>query len=71
MDMRGHAMTFPGESPVKHVHRNKRKHLPALNAEQRAALRHLYFVKKWKQVTLAIHYRIAQSTVAKYIASAS
>lgn len=51
-------------------HRNKRKHVPALNAEQRAALLRLYFVKRWKQVTLAIHYRIAQSTVSKYIASA-
>jgi DNA-binding transcriptional regulator LsrR (DeoR family) len=53
----------------KNTQRNKRKHLPALNAEQRASLRRLYFVKKWKQVTLAIHFRIAQSTVSRYVAS--
>lgn len=54
----------------KNTQRNKRKHLPALNAEQRASLRRLYFVKKWKQVTLAIQFRISQSTVSKYISSA-
>jgi DNA-binding transcriptional regulator LsrR (DeoR family) len=54
----------------KNTQRNKRKHLPALNAEQRATLRRLYFVKKWKQVTLAIQFRISQSTVSKYISSA-
>jgi len=52
----------------KNTRRNQRKHLPALNAEQRTSLLRLYFVKKWKQVTLAIHFRIAQSTVARYIA---
>lgn len=50
-------------------HRNKRGHLPALNRERKAALRHLYFVKRKKQVMLAIHFRISQSTVAKYIAN--
>lgn len=55
----------------KNTRRNARKHLPALNREQRVSLRRLYFREKWKQVTLAIHFRIAQSTVAKYIASAS
>ena len=54
----------------KNTQRNKRKHRPALNAEQRATLRRLYFVKKWKQVTLAIQFRISQSTVSKYISSA-
>jgi DNA-binding transcriptional regulator LsrR (DeoR family) len=51
-------------------HKNKRGHTPALTAEQRTALLRLYFVKKKKQVFLAIQYRIAQSTVARYIASA-
>jgi len=51
-------------------HRNKRGHVRALNNEQRAALIHQYFVKKKKQVTLAIQFRISQSTVAKYIAAA-
>ena len=50
-------------------HRNKRGHWPALNAEQRAALLRAYFVKRKKQVTLAIQWRIAQSTVARYIAN--
>lgn len=54
----------------KNTRRNARKHLPALNGERRAALIRLYRVKRWTQVRLAIHYRIAQSTVAKYIASA-
>lgn len=52
------------------THKNKRGIRPALNAEQKSALLHLYFVKKKKQVFLAIQYHIAQSTVAKYIASA-
>jgi hypothetical protein len=51
------------------THPNKRGHRPALNHEQRRALVHQYFVKRKKQVTLAIQFRIAQSTVAKYIAS--
>lgn len=51
-------------------HRNRRDHVPALNAEQKAALLHQYFVKRKKQVFLAIQYRVAQSTVAKYIAAA-
>ena len=53
----------------KNTRRNARKHLPALNAEQRASLRRLYFAKKWKQVTLAIHFRIAASTVSRYIST--
>jgi DNA-binding transcriptional regulator LsrR (DeoR family) len=52
-------------------HRNKRKHLPALNRERRADLVHQYFVKKKKQVTLAIQFHIAQSTVSRYISRAS
>jgi hypothetical protein len=52
------------------THKNKRGKTPVLTAEQKAALLHLYFVKKKKQVFLAIQYRIAQSTVAKYIARA-
>lgn len=52
-------------------HRNKRKHLPALNREERAALVHLYFKKRRRQVSLAIQFRIAQSTVARYIAAHS
>jgi hypothetical protein len=52
------------------THKNKRGTVAALNAEQKAALLHQYFVKKKKQVFLAIQYRIAQSTVARYIASA-
>jgi hypothetical protein len=55
---------------AKHSHRNRRGKLPALNAEQRASLVRLSRVKKWKQVTLAIHFRIAASTVSKYISSA-
>lgn len=51
-------------------HRNKRGHVPALNAEQRAALIRQYFVKGKKQVTLAIQFGIRQSTVARYIAAA-
>jgi hypothetical protein len=51
-------------------HRNRRGHVPALNAEQRAALIRQYFKLRKKQVTLAIQYRISQSTVAKYIAAA-
>jgi DNA-binding transcriptional regulator LsrR (DeoR family) len=52
-------------------HRNHRKHVPALNAEQRATVRRLYFVKKWKQVTLAIQFRISQATVSKYVSERS
>jgi DNA-binding transcriptional regulator LsrR (DeoR family) len=54
---------------AKHSHRNRRGKLPALNAERQASLRRLYFVKKWKQVTLAIHFRIAPSTVSRYLSS--
>lgn len=52
-------------------HPNKRGPSPILNRERREALLHLRFKKRWKQVTLAIHFHIAQSTVARYIARAS
>jgi hypothetical protein len=50
-------------------HRNRRGHVPALSQEARRALLRQYFKERKKQVTLAIHYRIAQSTVARYIAN--
>jgi hypothetical protein len=53
------------------THRNRRGHLRALNDEQRRALVHLYFTKRRKQVSLAIQFRISQSTVARYIAEAA
>lgn len=54
---------------MSHPHRRGTR--PVLNREQRAALLHLRFKKRWKQVTLAIHFHVAQSTVCRYIARAS
>lgn len=42
-----------------------------LNPEKRAALLHRYFKMKQKQVTLAISFRISQSSVCRYIARPS
>jgi DNA-binding transcriptional regulator LsrR (DeoR family) len=54
---------------MKGRHRNHRGHVPALNTEARQALLRMYFRERKRQVTLAIHYRISQSTVARYIAN--
>lgn len=51
-------------------HPNKRGHLPALNREQRRELVRQYFKLRKKQVTLAIQFRIAQSSVHRYITEA-
>lgn len=42
----------------------------ALNREETAALIHRYFRMRQKQVTLAIAFRVSQSTVHRYITRA-
>lgn len=50
--------------------KNKRGRPPTLTAEQRAELLRRHFVKRQKQANLAMDFRISQSTVSRYIASA-